>query len=124
MLMRVRSWMPSSLVDCGAVFAVLSAFSDSVQLDVSPSGLQVAWCFRFLGAPVSDTGAGGASTTRESDSGLVWHIAQLIRRLLWISTTTTTGVYPKRAHSFFVSPFTMDLSWQPVTGVAQRRRGR
>ena len=24
----------------------------------------------------------------------------------------------------FASPFTMDLSWQPVTGAAQRRRGR
>ena len=33
-----------------------------------------AWFCRFFGALVSDTGAGGAGTTRESDSGLVRHI--------------------------------------------------
>ena len=63
MLMQVRSWMPSTLVDCGCIFAVFSRrFSESVQLDVSPSGLQVAWCCRLFGARVSDTGAGGAGT--------------------------------------------------------------
>ena len=61
--------MPSTLVDCGCIVEVFSLhFSDSIQLDVSPSGLQVAWFCRFFGAPVSVTGAGGAGTTWESDS--------------------------------------------------------
>ena len=36
---------------------------------------------------------------------------------------TTTGVYLKRA-PFCESPVEMDPSWQPVSGAAQRRRGR
>ena len=81
MLMQVRSWMPSTLTDCGCIFAVFSLrFSDSVQLDVSPSGLQVAWCCRFF----ADTNAGGAGTTRDSNS-LVGpaHVAKLVRSVVW-----------------------------------------
>ena len=41
------------------------------------------------------------------------------------ATKTTTGVFPKCAHCFFcVTCCEMDLSWQPVTRAAQRRRGR
>ena len=41
-----------------------------------------------------------------------------------VSETTTTGVYPKRAHFLCVCSFFMDPSEQPVTGAAQRRKQR
>ena len=87
--MQVCSWMPSLL---GCIFTVFHCIFWT--LDVSPCGLLVAWCCRFFGAPVSDTGAGGADTTSDSRVGpgrsVVWTYTLRLRQSASETTTTTT----------------------------------
>ena len=58
------------------------------------------------------------------NSLMTWGKTHLVSMAVSYTTTTTRGVYPKRAHCFVASLFSMDLSEQPRTGAVQRRKQR